>query len=172
MPGVATSNPSRVVPHVQSFKTRPDFIPTVFCDFDGPIINVSERYYCTYRLAIADVKAAYLSDVTTCLISPLSKQHFWQMKQERVPDLEIAMRSGLQLQYIDYFLERVNQLVNQPTLLCQDQLQPNVRQALAMLHQQGVRLVLVTLRDQMQAAQILDSHDLLRFFDAVRGVNR
>jgi phosphoglycolate phosphatase-like HAD superfamily hydrolase len=142
---------------------------TVFCDFDGPIVDVSERYYSTYQLGLADVQATYQAEGITLPIQVLSKTQFWQMKQDRVPDLEIAMRSGLQQAQIDLFLQRVSQIVNQPTLLHKDQLQLGVRWALAMLQAKGVRLVLVTLRCQTQAVQILQSYGLTHLFSAIWG---
>lgn len=142
---------------------------TVFCDFDGPIVDVSNRYYSTYKLGMADTQAAYQAQSMTLPIGLLSKQQFWQMKQERVPDVEIAMRSGLRDEQIDFFLGRVIEIVNQPALLKQDRLQPGVSWALALLHSQGVRLVLVTLRCKSQATQILRNHGLTRLFSGIYG---
>jgi phosphoglycolate phosphatase len=144
---------------------------TVFCDFDGPIVDVSNRYYSTYQLALADTQAFYQRQGITLPISRLQKQQFWQMKQDRVPDVEIAMRSGLQSQQIDFFLGRVIEIVNQPTLLKQDRLQPGVSWALALLHSQGIRLVLVTLRCQTQARQILSNYGLTRLFSGIYGTD-
>jgi phosphoglycolate phosphatase len=144
---------------------------TIFCDFDGPIVDVSERYYSTYQLGLSDVQATYQAEGITLPIQVLSKAQFWQMKQDRVPDLEIAMRSGLHQAQIDLFLQRVSQIVNQPTLLHKDQLQLGVRWALAMLHAKGVRLVLVTLRCQTQAVQILQSYGLTHLFSAIWGTH-
>ncbi|MBD3880986.1 HAD family hydrolase [Phormidium tenue FACHB-886] len=138
---------------------------TLFCDFDGPIVDVSDRYYHTYRLGLTETQAAH----PDLRLSPLTKQQFWQMKQERMPDAEIALRSGLQGEQIDRFLQRVVQIVNQPALLQQDQLQPGVKWALALLHAQGVRLVLVTLRCQAQATQILQDHGLVHLFSQIWG---
>ena len=61
---------------------------TLFCDFDGPIVDVSERYYHTYQLGLAEIEAAF----PHLTLHQLSKAQFWQMKQERTPDIEIAMR--------------------------------------------------------------------------------
>src|SRR6478672_7332797 len=131
---------------------------TVFCDFDGPIIDVSERYYSTYQLGLADTQASYQAQGVTLPIRLLTKEQFWQMKQDRVPDVEIAMRSGLvQQEQIDVFLQRVGQIVNQPTLLQKDQLQPGVQWALTRLHSQGIRLVLVTLRCQTKQPKFCKS---------------
>ncbi|HEY9649017.1 MAG TPA: HAD family hydrolase, partial [Coleofasciculaceae cyanobacterium] len=122
---------------------------TVFCDFDGPIVDVSDRYYATYKLGLADTQAVYRAAGVTLPVQQLEKHQFWQMKQDRVPDAEIAMRSGLQGEQIDFFLGRVIEIVNRPELLTLDKMQPGIRWALARLHSQGIRLVLVTLRCQL-----------------------
>lgn len=145
---------------------------TVFCDFDGPIVNVSERYYTTYRLCLAQTEAFYQSQGLTLPIQRLTKTLFWKMKQTRVPDVEIAMRSGLQGEQIDFFLKCVIETVNQPALLEKDRLQPGVSWALALLHSQGVRLVLVTLRCQSQARQILRNYGLTRLFSGIYGTQQ
>jgi phosphoglycolate phosphatase len=142
---------------------------TVFCDFDGPIVDVSNRYYQTYQLALENVQSIYKAKGGRLRIQPLTKAQFWQMKQERTPDTEIAMRSGLRGRQIDVFLKRVNQIVNQPNLLHQDQLQPGVKEALSLLQSQGARLVLVTLRCQKQATQILQDNQLDHLFADIWG---
>jgi hypothetical protein len=58
---------------------------TVFCDFDGPIVDVSKRYYSTYQLGLADTQEFYQRQGITLPIQRLQKQQFWQMKQDRVP---------------------------------------------------------------------------------------
>jgi phosphoglycolate phosphatase len=151
---------------------------TVFCDFDGPIVDVSDRYYHTYQLALTAIQAAdnlapcgQIEIKGTLHVNQLTKEQFWSMKQERMPDREIAMRSGLQGAQIDEFLQRVNEIVNQPALLHQDQLQQGVKWALTLLHAQGVRLVLVTLRCQEQATQILRSYGLEHLFSQIWGTH-
>jgi phosphoglycolate phosphatase len=144
---------------------------TLFCDFDGPIIDVSERYYSTYQLGLADTQAFYQTHVGTTLpIQVLSKEQFWSLKRDRVSDCEIATRSGLHQEQIDIFLAQVHRIVNQPVLLQQDHLQPEARWALHWLHASGVKLVLVTLRCQTQAAQILESYGLAHLFSRICGM--
>ncbi|MDX2211784.1 MAG: HAD family hydrolase [Oculatellaceae cyanobacterium bins.114] len=164
-------NQSQAYPHHTCFTLRSTPHLTVFCDFDGPIIDVSDRYYNTYQLALADVQTICETQGTASPFCCLSKTHFWQMKQDRVPDLEIALRSGLRQEQMDYFLQRVSSIVNQPALLHQDQLQPGVRWALELLHSQGARLVLVTLRNQEQATQILQNYGLANLFTLIRGTH-
>jgi phosphoglycolate phosphatase len=135
---------------------------TIFCDLDGPIIDVSERYYQTYLRALQLTLEAQPA-------LPLSKEDFWQLKQERTADPEIARRSGISESAIPNFLNSVTTLVNQPQQLCQDQLQPGVNWALALLKDAGVRLVLVTLRPQAEAEQLLVHYHLRDYFDEVWG---
>jgi len=144
--------------------------PVVFCDFDGPIVDVSDRYYHTYRMALSALQVTTSQAGNTLLLHPLEKQQFWQMKQNRVPDLDIALRSGVPEARFEEFLAQVTQLVNQPALLHRDRLQPGVRWALALLHSQGIRLFLVTLRCQNQAIDILRRHGLEEKFVAIRGM--
>lgn len=143
--------------------------PVVFCDFDGPIVDVSDRYYQTYRLALSALQTDTPAD-TELSLHPLSKQQFWQMKQNRIADLDIALRSGVPEARFEEFLAQVTRLVNQPTLLHRDRLQPGVRWALSLLHSQGARLFLVTLRCQAQAIEMLRRYGLDDKFADIRGM--
>lgn len=142
---------------------------TVFCDFDGPVMDVSNRYYSTYELALTQTKALYKQQGVELLLEPLTQERFWSMKQNRIPDAEIAWGSGLRGEQVEVFLQQVRAIVNQPQLLEKDRLQPGVKWTLSLLHSRGVRLVLVTLREQNQVTQILQNHGLARLFSAVWG---
>ncbi|AFZ52122.1 HAD family hydrolase [Dactylococcopsis salina] len=142
---------------------------TVFCDFDGPLVDVSDRYYNTYQIALNQTYEHYQEDGSFLTPNVLTKEQFWQMKQERVCDQEIALRSGLQLQHIPYFVQQVRAIVNESFLLRKDKFHQGVNWALALLHCQGVRLVVVTLRCQEQVTQLLNNYGLLRLFSGVYG---
>ena len=142
---------------------------TVFCDLDGPLIDVSRRYYKTYQLAIAETQAHFQEQGRSLLLTPLSETQFWQMKQERIPDADIAFFSGLRQDEIELFLSNVLKIVNQPILLQEDRLQPGVMQSLMQLRQHGVRLSLVTLRCQVEAKQVLQEFHLAHYFDHICG---
>jgi phosphoglycolate phosphatase len=144
---------------------------TVFCDFDGPLVDVSARYYSTYRLALANVCEYYNTDNLLISITPLSQEQFWQMKRNRVPDIEIAGKSGIPPAAIDPFLAQVSYIVNHNDLLYQDTIQPGVSWALNLLRSEGIELVLVTLRAQEQAEQILAKANLLHLFSGVFGTH-
>lgn len=133
---------------------------TIFCDFDGPIADVSERYYATYRQGLAWVQANAQTQGNPVTVRYLSKSQFWTFKQNRVPDRQIAHWSGLDGANIDTFLAQVSRIVNQSALLDHDQVQPQARAGLDLLRQCQVRVVLVTLRPPNQVMDFLDQHDL------------
>lgn len=133
---------------------------TIFCDFDGPIVDVSERYYATYRQGLERVQRAAQASGSSLGLRYLSKSQFWTFKQNRVPDRQIAHWSGLEGNRIDHFLDQVNRIVNHASLLDHDRLQPRAYEGLTMLQQGGVRIVLVTLRPPDQVMQFLAKHRL------------
>ncbi len=133
---------------------------TLFCDFDGPIADVSERYYLTYCRGLEHMQAMAVAAGNEIAIRSLSKAQFWTFKQNRVPDRQIAHWSGLEGTQIDEFLDLVSTLVNHPSLLAYDQVQGNAYEALSILQQCDVRVVLVTLRPPDQVIQFLAQHGL------------
>jgi phosphoglycolate phosphatase len=149
---------------------------TIFCDFDGPVVDVSDRYYGTYHLALADTAQFYreLSQgLENISLQPnlqvLSKEQFWEMKQNRIPDREIARQSGLQDDEIDFFIRRVVKIVNCSDLLQQDKIQIGASWALKLLHSEGFKLVLVTLRDRTEATEMLEKYNLRGLFSGIYG---
>jgi phosphoglycolate phosphatase len=167
------TNPSGNIELMPGFPRNFSKPTTVFCDFDGPIVDVSDRYYSTYHLALTDT-AKFYSELSTHLVNQnqltvLTKAQFWQMKQDRVPDREIALQSGLNGEKIDFFLQRVMEIVNSADLLCQDKIQPGVTWALGLLRAQGCKLILVTLRDRDEAIRILEQHGLRQLFSGIYG---
>lgn len=144
---------------------------TIFCDFDGPIVDVSERYYTTYRLALDTLKVSYEAQGRSLTIHPMSRSQFWSLKRHRFPDVEIAARSGLRDPQIEPFLNQVKHLVNQTQLLHLDRMQSGADWALNLLHSRGARLILVTLRCRQQATQLLRDYGLLHLFADIYGSN-
>jgi len=132
----------------------------LFCDFDGPIVNVAPRYYATYHLCLRRLQQGYRrrGDPLDCRC--LSPAQFWTFKQNRVPDRQIAHWSGLSGATIDEFLQLVQREVNGAALLHHDQVQPWVQEAFGLLQQMGIRVVVVTLRPPHQVRQFLRHHHL------------
>ncbi|MGC1309488.1 MAG: HAD hydrolase-like protein [Phormidesmis sp.] len=144
----------------------------VFCDFDGPIVDVSERYYQTYCKGLIAVEQMYGHTSETPLhILPLSKVQFWQMKQNRVADIDIAVRSGLPAELFSPFMQQVERIVNHPSLLRWDRIQPTAQSALNYFRRYDFRLVIVTLRHPRQVQSFLQAHGLAHLIDEVYGAS-
>ena len=144
----------------------------LFCDFDGPIVDVSERYYRTYRLGLSTLQAGHRERYGEALpIQLLSKKQFWCMKRNRVADTEIAIRSGVPESLVDALLQQVKRIVNHPHLLQWDTLQPGAETAIHQLKRMGLRLVLVTLRHPRQVQAFLQAHDLSQCIDEIFGAS-
>jgi phosphoglycolate phosphatase len=167
------TNPSGNIELMPGFPRNFPKPTTIFCDFDGPIVDVSDRYYSTYHLALINTAEFYreLSPAPSAQtqIAVLTKAQFWQMKQDRIPDREIASQSGLDEAQTDFFLQRVMEIVNSASLLEQDKIQPGVTWALGLLRAQGCKLILVTLRDRDEAIRILEQHGLRQLFSGIYG---
>lgn len=172
-PSKSAINPKQApVPH-----QVPQQVPhqVVFCDFDGPIVDVSERYYQTYRRGLLAIEQQHTkqqgmaSSELALNLQPLSKAQFWQMKQNRTADLEIALRSGLPANLFEPFMQQVVRIVNHPSLLKWDCLQPTARAALDYFRARNMRLVLVTLRHPTQVQNFLRSQGLEHLVDEVFG---
>ena len=144
---------------------------TLFCDFDGPIVDVSDRYYSTYQLGLTDTQAIYREKGVTLPIRVLSKQQFWRMKQNRMADVRIAHWSGLKDEQVDIFMEQVKRIVDQPAMLHQDKLQTNVHSVFALLKRYRIRLVLVTLRHPTQVLQFLRENGLDKAVEQIYGAS-
>lgn len=76
---------------------------TLFCDFDGPIVDVSDRYYSTYQLGLTNTQAIYQEKGVALPIRVLSKKRFWRMKQNCRANVRIAHWSGLKDEQVDIF---------------------------------------------------------------------
>jgi phosphoglycolate phosphatase-like HAD superfamily hydrolase len=61
----------------------------IITDFDGPIMDLSDRYYHVYQLCLAQVKSPDRS------INLLTKSEFWAQKRALVPEIQIGIESGL-----------------------------------------------------------------------------
>ncbi|MBE9066723.1 HAD family hydrolase [Leptolyngbya cf. ectocarpi LEGE 11479] len=142
----------------------------LFCDFDGPIVDVSERYYRTYRLGLSTLQANHQERHGEPLpLQLLSKNQFWWMKRNRVADTDIAIRSGVPADLVNTLLQQVQRIVNHPHLLQWDSLQPGAETAIHQLKHAGIRLVLVTLRHPRQVQAFLQAHDLSQCIDEIFG---
>ncbi len=127
----------------------------LFFDLDGPILDVSEKYY-----------QAYADSLKILGCSFLEKDKYWQMKRATIPDYEILKRTSGEIYLDDYKVMR-NSLIERESYLAFDRIWMELRDVYDILFQEFTA-VLVTLRtheDKLHGQ--LDGLGISRWFDKV-----
>ncbi|MEA5575372.1 HAD family hydrolase [Anabaena sp. UHCC 0451] len=127
-------------------------------DFDGPIMDVSERYYRVYQLCLQ--KTRYPDQAVT----ELSKAEFWQLKRSQTPEKEIAFKSGLDAEQAQEFTKIRKQTVHTQPYFQYDSLVPDALDALSKVQQAGIDLAVMTMRRVRELDYAVDKYDLGGFF--------
>lgn len=110
----------------------------VYCDLDGPILDVSHKYWQVHKDVLAELGRSYLPE-----------EEYWQLKRTRIPVPEILMRVGSQDISEEYITRRIAK-IETPSYLQHDRVWPGTREALEAMAKDH-RLVLVTLRRSTEA---------------------
>ncbi|WP_416674519.1 HAD family hydrolase [Egbenema bharatensis] len=134
----------------------------IITDFDGPIMDVSERYYRVYHFCLDQVQEPGQA------IHRLTKAEFWQMKRAQVPEQEIGRRSGLNDEQSLDFARLRRRTVHTLPYLAYDTPLPGAIDALERLTELRVELVTMTMRRTRELNAALNQYSLGRFFQADR----
>lgn len=121
-------------------------------DFDGPIMDISERYYQTYKFCLAKTK------LPNCEVKELTKSEFWNYKRARTPELEIGKISGLGKEETAEFYKLRQATAHSLPYFQYDCLVPGAIASLAKLQATGIDLAILTLRRVKELKCALDSH--------------
>lgn len=127
-------------------------------DFDGPIIDVSERYYRVYKFCLQTSKHPQQA------VKELSKAEFWLFKKSRVPEVEIGVRSGLDEAQAKNFARLRRQTVHTEPYFSDDTLAPGAVAALEKVQAAGIDLAVMTMRRVCELNYAFERYDLGRFF--------
>ncbi|MDZ8239899.1 MAG: HAD family hydrolase [Nostoc sp. ChiQUE01a] len=127
-------------------------------DFDGPIIDVSERYYRVYQFCLEKTRRPDQP------VKELPKAEFWESKRKRVPEKQIALNSGLDEAQAQQFAQLRRQTVHTQPYFEYDTLAPGAVDALSKIQQAGVDLAVMTMRRVRELDYAFQKHDLARFF--------
>ncbi|MEH2231769.1 MAG: HAD family hydrolase [Nostoc sp.] len=127
-------------------------------DFDGPIIDVSERYYRVYQFCLDKTRRP------DQVVQELPKGEFWQLKRSRVPEKQIALNSGLDEAQAQEFAQLRRQTVHTEAYFNYDTLAPGAVDALLKIQQAGIDLAVMTMRRVRELDYAFKKHDLGRFF--------
>ena len=127
-------------------------------DFDGPIMDVSERYYRVYQLCLE--KPRYPQQT----ITELYKAEFWQLKRSHTPELQIALQSGLDAQQGQEFSQIRKQIVHTLPYFQYDVLVPTALETLTKVQAAGVDLAVMTMRRVRELDYAFNQYNLSQFF--------
>lgn len=127
-------------------------------DFDGPIIDVSERYYQVYKYCLEHSKQPGQS------VKQLDKAEFWQLKKSRVPEIQIGIISGLEESQAKNFSKLRRQTVHTPSYFSCDSLAPGAIAALEKVQAAGIDLAVMTMRRVNELDYAFNRYELGKFF--------
>ncbi len=127
-------------------------------DFDGPIIDVSERYYRVYKFCLEKTRRPDQA------VKELPKAEFWELKRNRVPEKQIALNSGLDEAQAQEFAQLRRQTVHTQPYFEYDTLAPGAVDALLKIQQAGIDLAVMTMRRVKELDYAFKKYDLDRFF--------
>jgi phosphoglycolate phosphatase-like HAD superfamily hydrolase len=130
----------------------------IITDFDGPIMDVSERYYQVYKLCLQKIKHPQQN------IEELGKAEFWQMKRDRIAETKIAIASGLDEQQAQEFSLLRKQTVHTQPYFEYDIPAVGAVDVLLKIQQAGVDLAVMTMRRVRELDFALERCDLEKFF--------
>jgi phosphoglycolate phosphatase-like HAD superfamily hydrolase len=138
-------------------------IRRLFTDFDGPIMDVSERYYQVYLFCLEQIKLPHQS------VNTLTKSEFWECKRSQIPEVEIARKSGLTEpnQPESFATLRRNTVHTQPYFKY-DAINPVAIAALEQAQAAGLELAVMTMRRVRELDPVIEAYDLGRFFPPQR----
>ncbi|MBD0312512.1 MAG: HAD family hydrolase [Microcoleus sp. T3-bin5] len=109
-------------------------------DFDGPVVDVSDRYYRVYQHCLAETKRLDQP------VRELPKAEFWDMKRARVPETEIAILSGLDAAQARDFAQKRRDTVHTLPYMIYDRPVPGALETLEKVQRAGVDLAVLTMR--------------------------
>jgi phosphoglycolate phosphatase-like HAD superfamily hydrolase len=127
-------------------------------DFDGPIMDVSDRYYWVYQYCLAQTKCPGQ------IVYPLSKAKFWQLKRSRIPEQQIGLQSGLDAEQAREFARLRRVTVHTLPYLAYDSVIPGSVTALEKIQQAGADIAVMTMRHTWELDYVFRRYNLGRFF--------
>ena len=130
----------------------------IITDFDGPISDVSERYYQVYLLSLEKNRHQNQQ------LQVLSKDEFWGFKRSRIPEKQIGLISGLEKTQAENFALLRKQIVHTQPYFDYDILATGAIQALTKAKEAGVDLAVMTMRRERELEYALQKFDLYQFF--------
>lgn len=130
----------------------------IITDFDGPIVDVSQRYYLAYELCLDKTCSSQQQ------VNKLSFSDFWDLKRSHTPEKQIGILSGLDNIQAEAFAKLRKQIVHTHPYFQYDTLKPGAVDALLKVQQAGCDLVVMTMRRVSELNYAFEKDNLGRFF--------
>ena len=130
----------------------------IITDFDGPIIDVSQRYYFVYQLCLEKTRRPQQQ------VKELSFSEFWDLKRSHIPEKQIGILSGLEDTQAEEFAKLRKETVHTHPYFQYDTLKGSAVDALLKVQQTGYDLVVMTMRRVSELDYALEKDNLSRFF--------
>ena len=130
----------------------------IFTDFDGPIMDVSERYYQVYQYCLEAAREPGQA------VTQLPKREFWRLKRAQVPERQIGGISGLHDDQARRFALLRREMVHNRAYLKYDCPVPHAVEALKRIQHLTDHLAVVTMRRQYALGFALSQYALEHFF--------
>lgn len=130
----------------------------IITDFDGPIMDLSDRYYHVYQLCLDQLREPGQS------ITVLTKSAFWAYKRAKVSEQQVGIASGLTSAQAEKFEQIRNRTAHQLQYLSLDRVVPGAIAALEQIQSDGIELIVMTLRRTCELNIAFEQYDLARFF--------
>ncbi len=130
----------------------------IITDFDGPIMDVSERYYQVYQFCLSQISRP------DQIIQQLPKSEFWRLKRAQVPERQIGQMSGLDDMQAAEFARLRRQTVHTRPYLKYDTPIAGATETLERIQALGIDLLVMTMRRTSELEEAFSRCDLGRFF--------
>ena len=117
------------------------YIKQIFLDLDGPLLDGKERHYHCYRSILEKFG-----------FKPIGIDEYWEKKRALVNRRDLLSLSGAEVIYDDYLAAWLA-TIESPKMLALDKVQEGAVDRLRGWREQGIELVLVTLRKDKQALE-------------------
>lgn len=130
----------------------------IITDFDGPIMDLADRYYHVYQLCLSQIREADQE------IKTLTKNEFWIHKRAKVSEQQIGIESGLTVAQAKTFKQIRDRTAHQLEYLSLDRVIPGAIPALEQIQASEAELIVMTLRRNCELKVAFEQYNLDRFF--------
>ncbi len=130
----------------------------IITDFDGPIMDLSDRYYHVYQFCWAQVKHPQQ------VVQELTKAEYWERKRDRATDVQIGIESGLLATQAAEFKHLRDLYAHHLQHLHLDLVIPGAIAALERIKAANIDLLVMTLRRTSELNAAFAQYNLGRFF--------